>query len=141
MTDTPHAAGAYVSSYCSKCRRAEDHVVIARDGEAITKVKCTICGGAHKFRDPATTTKTRTPKKKEDAGKLAELMWESCLATANGRERTYDMACKYRVGDVVLHSTFGKGVVRRTYLHKCDVLFRDKERLMATANERFSAGH
>jgi hypothetical protein len=45
------------------------------------------------------------------------------------------MSGKYRIGDVVLHNTFGKGVVRKTYLNKCDMLFKDKERLMASANQ------
>ena len=44
------------------------------------------------------------------------------------------MSGKYRIGDIVLHNTFGKGVVRKTYYNKCDVLFKDKERLMASAN-------
>ena len=44
------------------------------------------------------------------------------------------MGSKYRVGDIVNHDTFGKGVVQKLYTNKCDVLFQDKERLMASAN-------
>ena len=44
------------------------------------------------------------------------------------------MTAKYRVGDLVNHHTFGKGVVQKLYSNKCDMLFQDKERLMASAN-------
>ena len=128
------AAGDNIVSYCTKCRLGLDHTVVSMDGEAVAKVKCRTCGGTHKFRDPA-AVKTRTLKKKETLVKTAETLWESCLAEARGKERAYDMSGKYRIGDVVLHNTFGKGVVRKTYLNKCDMLFKDKERLMASANQ------
>ncbi len=128
------SVGDTLTSYCTKCKLGLDHVIVAMDGEEIVKVKCKTCGSAHKFRDPTDVKKPRTVKKKEDAAKVAETLWESCLAAAKGRERAYDMGGKYRVGDVVLHNTFGKGIVRKIYLNKCDVLFKDKERLMASAN-------
>jgi hypothetical protein len=113
---------------------AQNHIITAMENEVIAKVKCTTCGAVHKFRDPATVKKTRSGKKQEDALKAAEVLWESCLATAKGKERTYDMGGRYRVGEVVLHDTFGKGVVRKLYSNKCGVLFKDKERLMASGN-------
>ena len=56
------------------------------------------------------------------------------MAAAKGKEHVYSMAAKYRVGDIVLHQTFGKGIVLKLYVNKCDMLFKDRERLMATAN-------
>jgi RNase P subunit RPR2 len=129
-----HSAGDNIASYCTKCKIGLDHVIVAMDEETIVKVKCKTCGSAHKFRDPADVKKPRAAKKKEDAEKAAETLWESCLATSKGKERTYDMGCKFRIGDVVMHNTFGKGIVRKLYINKCDVLFKDKERLMASAN-------
>lgn len=127
-------AGEGIVSHCTKCKLALDHVIVAMDGETIVKVKCKTCGSTHKFRDPADVKKPRSPKKKEDAVKTAETLWECCVAEAKGKERVYDMTGKFRVGDIVLHNTFGKGVVRKLYINKCDVLFKDKERLMASAN-------
>jgi hypothetical protein len=127
-------AGENIASYCTKCKLGLDHAVVAMDGETIAKVKCKTCGSVHKFRDPADVKKPRVPKKKEDPGKVAETLWETCLSESKGKERAYDMSGKYRVGDVVLHNTFGKGVVRKLYMNKCDMLFKDKERLMASAN-------
>lgn len=129
-----YSAGDNVTAYCTKCKLGLDHAIVAMEGEAIAKVKCRTCGSTHKYKDPADVKRPRAAKKKEDTLKAAETLWETCLASAKGKERTYDMGGKYRVGDVVLHNTFGKGVVRKIYMNKCDVLFRDKERLMASAN-------
>jgi hypothetical protein len=127
-------AGENIASYCTKCKLVIDHAIVAMDGETIAKVKCKTCGSAHKYRSAADVKPARTPKKKENAEKTAEIFWESCIAEAKGKERAYDMTGKYRIGDIVLHNTFGKGVVRKLYYNKCDVLFKDKERLMASAN-------
>ncbi len=128
------AAGDHIVSYCTKCKLMIDHAIMAMDGETIAKVKCKTCGSAHKYRSAADIKPARTVRKKEDAVKTAETLWESCLVEAKGKERVYDMAGKYRIGDIVIHHTFGKGVVRKLYYNKCDVLFKDKERLMASAN-------
>jgi RNase P subunit RPR2 len=128
------SAGENIASYCTKCKIVIDHAIVAMDGETIVKVKCKTCGGAHKYRSAADVKPARTPKKKEDAVRTAEVLWETCVAEAKGKERAYDMTGKFRVGDLVLHNTFGKGVVRKLYYNKCDVLFKDKERLMASAN-------
>jgi hypothetical protein len=129
------AAGDNIVSYCTKCKLGLDHTVVAMAEEVVVKVKCRTCGSTHKFRDPADVKKPRASKKKEDMVKTAETLWETCLAEARGKERVYDMTGRYRVGDVVLHNVFGKGVVRKTYLNKCDMLFKDKERLMASSNQ------
>jgi len=57
------------------------------------------------------------------------------MAAASGEEQVYTMAATYCVGDIVLHEQFGKGVVLKLSTKKCTVLFQDKERLMASANE------
>lgn len=128
------AAGESIVSYCTKCKLGLDHVIVAMAEETIAKVTCKTCGSTHKFRDPANVKMPRPTRKKEDMIKTAEALWETCVAEANGKEREYDMTGKYRVGDIVLHNTFGRGVVRKLYPNKCDVLFKDKERLMASSN-------
>ncbi len=126
-------AGDNIASYCTKCKMVLDHVIIALDGETAGRVKCRTCGSAHKYRSGADVKPART-KKTNHAAKTAEALWEACIFEAKGRERAYNMTLKYRIGDIVLHDTFGKGVVRKLYCNKCDVLFRDKERLMASSN-------
>jgi hypothetical protein len=111
-----------------------DHAIVAVDGDIIVKVKCKTCNGTHKYRDPAEVRKTRTPRKKAGASETVAILWQSCIAQSKGKELNYNMTGRYRVGDVLLHDKFGKGVVRKLALNKCHVLFEDKERLMASAN-------
>jgi hypothetical protein len=129
-----NAAGKNIVSYCTKCKLGLDHTIVAMDGELIVKVTCKTCGSSHKYKDPTAVKKPRTAKKKDSALKTAEALWETCLSEAKAQERVYIMTGRYRVGDVVLHDIFGKGIVRKLFVNKCTVLFKDKERLMASAN-------
>ena len=91
----------------------------------------------HKFRNPLDAQKVRKPRTIKDAGEeaTAAIVWAAGLAEAKGKERDYSMASKYRIGDIVNHQTFGKGIVMKLYANKCDMLFKDRERLMASTNE------
>ena len=129
-----YSAGENIASYCTKCKINLDHAIVAMTGETIAKVKCKTCGSVHKFRNPADPPKVRAPRVKKNKIDAAVATWEAGMAEARGKEHVYSMAAKYRIGDVVAHHTFGKGIVRKLYMNKCDVLFKDKERLMASAN-------
>jgi hypothetical protein len=132
-----NSAGTNVESFCGKCKANRDHTVMTTDGEAIARVRCKTCGSLHKFRDPAVPQKVRKAAAKTIAGEqaTAAILWETGLAAAKGKERDYDMAATYRVGEVVNHHAFGRGVVLKVHQHKCEMLFKDKERLMASANQ------
>jgi DNA-directed RNA polymerase subunit M/transcription elongation factor TFIIS len=136
MPDTK-AAGRDINSYCGKCRLNLDHTIMAMDGEEVSKVRCKSCGSTHKFRDPLIVKKVRKPRVQEGAGEAAtaEIIWAAGLAEAKGKERDYSMSVKYRIGDIVNHQTFGKGIVMKLYANKCDMLFKDRQRLMASTNE------
>lgn len=129
-------AGENIASYCTKCKLNLDHTIVAMEGETIVKVTCKTCGGTHKFRNPADAPKVRAPRAKKGSviKPSAETLWVSTLAEAKGKEHVYTMTEKYRIGDIILHDRFGKGVVLKLYPNKCDMLFQDKERLMASAN-------
>ena len=129
-----YQAGENIVSYCTKCKVNLDHAIVAMDGESIVKVKCKTCNGTHKFRNPAEVRKTRAPRKKAGASETEAVLWQTCIAQSKGKELNYNMTGRYRVGDVLLHDKFGKGVVRKLAMNKCHVLFEDKERLMASAN-------
>ncbi|HUI68750.1 MAG TPA: hypothetical protein VL087_11160 [Nitrospirota bacterium] len=106
------------------------------DGSDITKVRCRNCGSTHKFKNLSDAPKVRLPRTKKlaDADATAEIIWEAGMAAAKGEEHVYSMAAKYHVGDIALHHTFGKGIVMKLYVNKCNMLFKDRERLMASAN-------
>jgi hypothetical protein len=130
-----YSAGENIASYCTKCRLNLDHTVVALVGQTIAKVKCMTCGSTHKFRNPADAPKPRAPRaKKGSTLPSAASLWEAGMAGARGKEHAYSMVAKYRIGDIVVHDRFGKGVVQKLYENKCDVLFEDRQRLMASAN-------
>ncbi len=131
-----NSAGKNIESYCGKCRLSLDHTVIAMDGDEIVKVRCKTCGSSHKFRNPADAQKVRKSRIKKDAAEAATsaIVWEAGLAAAKGKERDYSMSGQYRVGEIINHQTFGKGIVTKLLTNKCEMLFKDKERLMASAN-------
>jgi hypothetical protein len=131
-----YLAGDNIASYCTKCRINLDHTIVAMDGDAIVKVKCRTCGSTHKFRNPADAPKPRTAKAGQGRATrpMSEDRWEAALAGSKGQSHPYSREAKYRVGDVVNHDRFGKGVVLKLYTNKCDVLFQDQERLMASGN-------
>jgi len=131
------SAGQNIDSYCGKCKLSLDHTIMTMDGETVAKVRCKNCGSMHKFKSPLDLQKARKPRAKKGAGEEAttELVWAAGLAAAKGKERDYSMALEYRIGDIVNHQTFGKGVVMKLYANKCDMLFKDRERLMTSTNE------
>jgi len=130
-----YLAGDNIASWCTKCKLNLDHTIVAMDGEQVVKVKCRTCGSTHKFRNPADAPKTRTPRAKAaDGATAAGSRWETALSESRGKSLPYTMDAKYRVGDCVVHERFGKGVVLKLYVNKCDVLFQDRQRLMASGN-------
>ncbi len=130
-----YAVGEKVVSKCSKCKLNLDHTIVSMEGETISRVKCRTCGSTHKFQNPAAAKKKpRTSRKRKSAEPAVGILWQACISQARGRELLYNMSGRYRVGDIVVHDKFGKGVVRKLDLNKCIVLFEDKERLMASAN-------
>jgi len=132
-----NSAGQNIDSYCGKCKLNSDHTIMTMDGETIAKVRCKMCGSMHKFMSPLDAQKVRKPKAKKGAGEAetAEIIWAAGLAAAKGKERDYSMVSKYRIGDIVNHQTFGKGIVMKLYTNKCDMLFKDRERLMVSTND------
>jgi len=42
--------GDEIDDYCSRCKRTQDHAIVAMAGEEIQKVRCRTCGGEHKYR-------------------------------------------------------------------------------------------
>jgi len=132
-----NTAGENIAALCTKCKLTLDHAIVAMVDGKIAKVKCKTCGSTHKFRDPndPVKAKPRAPRAKSAASSTAKATaWQTALSEAKGSEKEYSMNAKFRVGDVVNHASFGKGIVRKIYMNKCDILFQDYERLMVSAN-------
>ena len=128
--------GGDIDSYCTRCKLNLEHIVLAMVGGAVVKVQCKTCGSIHRFKGmPAVRPKS---SRKEGAATKSfvtcQALWEAAMGEAKGPELPYDMARSYRAGDVMVHNMFGKGVVQKTFFKKCEVLFKDKERMLVTSN-------
>ena len=135
------SAGKEIDSYCTKCKLELGHLIVAMVGDKIAKVKCNTCGSVHNYRavnkvqktgSPA--KKTSTPKIQKDMGKPPEVLWQERISKARGTEIPYEMGRVFKVGDVIAHELFGKGVVLQIASKKCTAIFVDKERIMVSAN-------
>ena len=135
MTDKI-TTGGEVESYCTKCRLTLDHIIVAMVDGTIVKVKCKTCGSTHRYKGMPMARSTSSAR----AGRVSksavpvETVWENAVEQAKGEELPYDMAKSYRTGDLIAHNVFGRGVIQKTSFNKCSVLFRDKERMLVTAN-------
>lgn len=135
------SVGKDVDSYCTKCRLELGHLIVAMVGDKIAKVKCNTCGGVHNYREVkklqktvSSSKKTTTPKKQKDMGKTTEVLWEERISKARGTEIPYGMGKAFKVGDLIVHELFGKGVVLQVSPKKCIAIFSDKERMLVTSN-------
>ena len=135
MTDRI-STGGDIDAYCTKCKLNLEHFVLALVAGAVVKVKCKTCGSLHRFKG----TPAARPKVQRKEGLISksfvstQAQWEAVIDAAHGPELPYDMESSFRDGDLIVHHFFGKGIVMKTYFRKCSVLFRDKERLLATSN-------
>lgn len=130
------SAGQTVVSYCGKCKIDRLHTIMVMDGETMAKVKCSKCEYVHKVRSAPDPGKGRGPRVSSGPvdEAVAQFVWETCLAEAKGTECSYSKTSKSCVGDIVDHQSFGKGVVLKLYPNRCDMVFKDRKRLMVSAN-------
>ena len=131
-----YAVGDHTAAYCPTCQVRRDQTIVAMEGVRIATVTCTTCGRLAPFAPPAAAPKARASRATKGAALPPSVTarWEARMAAATGQEHQYTMTAQYRIGDIVLHEQFGKGVVLKLAPQKCLVLFQDQERLMASAN-------
>jgi hypothetical protein len=101
----------------SICRRCGDvwHVVIARVDGRIAKVECNECGARHRYR-PAEGAKM-APSRSSAAGATSPRTRSHAAkriveADRSRPRRSFRPTETYRVGDRVVHESFGEGVVQ-----------------------------
>ena len=131
-----YVVNGHIMAYCPQCQSSLKHTIVTMAKDIAEQVQCTTCDSTHQFKASSEPQKGRRPRaKKADTRPPGELAsWEDGLRRGAGKERVYTTAEKYKVGDVILHDTFGKGVVLKTSPSKCAVMFEDKKRLMASSN-------
>lgn len=127
---TPQVAKDIIS-YCTRCKMDLVHTIVAVDGERIKRVLCRTCKNEHAYRLPAELRDTprKSPAAKGPAPnktKPAAYDWEAEMEHAGAlQSKPYSMVGHFQTGEVVDHTAFGKGIVKRVFSSdKMEVLFR-----------------
>ncbi len=132
------AAGGDTVSYCTKCKLDLMHTIVAMTGDKITRVICRTCNGEHNYRDRSkkkvTAKRATSPVKRRSSAKDPETLWKSALEKTQRPEIPYDMSRAFKIDDIVLHKTFGRGVVLIVSEKKMTLIFKDKERILVSSN-------
>ena len=126
----------------AKCRRCGDvwHVVIAEAEGRIAKVECRECGARHRYRSVQGATSVgsrRRPGTSAPASRRARDRAPVVEADMTRPPRPFRTSDTYSVGDRVVHSHFGEGVVQAvTGATKIQVLFDSGPRTLVHARNR-----
>ncbi|MEO7332287.1 MAG: hypothetical protein ABI193_27170, partial [Minicystis sp.] len=99
--------------------------------EKVAKAKVEKAPKAPKAEKAPKAPKRPAKPAAETAAVKAERAWQAALgerATDNGRP--YKPSDRFDEGALVLHAKFGLGLVTRSELNKCEMLFKDRARVM-----------
>lgn len=127
--------GGDALSYCGKCKLELAHVVVAIVDNLPVKVTCKTCKTTHRYRAKAATPRVAGAKKlpkKPSAGSI-EVLWEKKMAERKSKAHlNYSPKEKFEMGDCVIHTQFGLGLVEEVKgnTNKIVVLFREGERVL-----------
>ena len=125
-----------VLSYCGRCKLALAHVIMDMKSETkIGKCQCKTCKAIHNYRDPVAMAKKARAKRiaaKPDA--TPEELWQEAMASTKGAAKPYAMNKSFNTGELIDHTTFGKGVVmQRIQQDKIEVQFEAARKLLISA--------
>lgn len=143
MAQVHYVEGSVVDGFCPKCESITEHTIVKATKKSIRDVRCEACSFVHKYQKKAKAkakakAKTKTKKKRKSRKKAAEVdekalalaEWEAaCLEHAAEEPKDYSMKSEWEPGNVLLHKSFGKGVVtKRLSEKKIEVIFQDSRR-------------
>ncbi|MBT3182677.1 MAG: hypothetical protein HN337_09265 [Deltaproteobacteria bacterium] len=130
--DKASELGTEILSYCGRCKIPLNHLIhsVTKTGKP-DRCECQTCGALHKYRNPDKPVKPRGkagPKKEKVS---IETLWKEAVAAAGENATPYAMSGNFAEGELMDHSTFGKGVVQTLINHtKIKVIFQDAEKIL-----------
>jgi len=123
-----------LATMCTKCGYELNHVVIVHNAQGIVdRVKCLTCGSEHKYRPEGKATPAKNIKKKATTRKkVAAVDYQKLSELFRDKEPLpYSMSGTFKEDDVILHQTFGRGIVLSVSGQRIDVAFPDGPRTLA----------
>jgi len=137
--------GNNVDSWCTRCKLMLAHTVEAMVGQKITRVHCNTCAAQHAYRGRPPGERPAAGEKRSQSGRAAraatgvEARTPAAYETLiRGRDtataRRYAAAERFAPPDLVMHATFGLGLVTKVKEgNKIEVLFPDGPRVLVHA--------
>ncbi|MCC6807873.1 MAG: hypothetical protein IT381_10650 [Deltaproteobacteria bacterium] len=107
------AVGKDVDDFCTKCKMLLNHVVVAKVGETIKRVKCLTCNTEHAYRGEKPKAETTTRKAaKPSAATVKASDYDTLMKGRDlSRAKKYKPAVVFEKNDVIDHPKFGMGLV------------------------------
>ncbi len=129
------SVGEQIQSWCTRCRRMCDHIVVVVEDDRPARVNCLSCSGEHLYRAQPPRSRAGPDARsqpKEGTG------WEDLMAVADlDKVQPYAMRRDFSAGDVLSHRVFGLGIVIRAIDEgKIQVSFQDGVRLLVCNRRR-----
>lgn len=129
--------GSDIGALCGKCGDVW-HVVVAIVDGHIAQVECKQCGARHRYRPAAgeATARARMPARRAGGPSRPRSRREPppVVADPSRPPRPFRPSETYRVGDRLVHATYGEGVVQAvTGATKIAVRFGDGTRTLVHA--------
>ena len=118
---------------CTRCKLELNHIVVRHNTEGIVdRVKCHTCGFEHKYKPVKktvkSTTKRKSPARKKSPEKEYAALMEKNIKVV---PVPYSMKASFSEGDIIDHTTFGKGIITGTSHERIEVLFQDGAKTLA----------
>ena len=108
------AVGKDIDSFCTKCDMILNHVIVAKVGETVKRVKCLTCNTEHAYK--AASKAAAAPKKKRAvgvrAGKVLATDYDTLMRGRDvSRAKKYKPVDRFVKADILNHTQFGIGIV------------------------------
>jgi hypothetical protein len=135
--------GKNVDAFCSRCQLILAHIVLYEVGGLVRGVKCKTCGAEHRYHGSPLEKRRVVPAvRRSGAGSAAQRrtvrpadlrQWEArnAVMQPNAVIWEYNLRERYEKGDVINHSSFGRGFVESITADGMEVLFREGRKRMA----------
>ena len=116
-------------------------IIVAKVGSKIAKVQCKTCKKEHVYRaakgvkTPALKKQTARRGPAENGNSTVEAEWKKLMGEAAEAKRIkYNVKTKLELGEVVIHASFGEGVVvRLIHPNKAEIIFEHDVKLLVHA--------
>jgi hypothetical protein len=125
--------GSEIKYLCPKCQLELAHTILAMIGREPVRIRCNTCKSERNYRAP----KPFQPKSERRivtarAPVTDESMYHKLLkAHATRPEKKYNIGETFELNDLVIHPTFGRGIVIRTiFPDRVEVLFQEQSRVL-----------